>query len=125
MPPTHFSPTLSVPPISEHLIQSLRKLTVSIPEHHLEEKPGLGNGGWDFVCPLLSQCRVQESQSGSLTRCLHGCCQLPVLLRRHVLAIGGFQGDALVTPFNVEIAARVPAGRRGRSVGCDRWGCCW
>lgn len=60
------------------------------------------------------------SPRGSLTRRLHGGRQLPVLLRRHVFAIGSFQGDALVTPLDVEIAARVPAGQRGWSAGCDR-----
>lgn len=53
---------------------------------------------------------ARGSLRGSLTRRLHGGRQLPVLLRRHVLAVGSFQGDALVAPLDVEIAARVPAG---------------
>lgn len=59
------------------------------------------------------------SPQGSLTRCLHGGCQLPILLCCHVLAVGGFQGDAFVAPLDVEVAARVPVGQTGQSGGWD------
>lgn len=113
MPPTHFSSAPSVP--TSHST-SVTKRTYCL---SIAWKKSLALGGL-FSSPAAPVWSAQ----GSLTRCLHGGCQLPVLLCCHVLAVGSFQGDAFVAPLDVEVAARVPVGQRGQSAGCDREGPC-
>lgn len=111
-------PFLTHPRLSPHLTacQTVTKRTSCL---SIAWKKSLALGGL-FSSPAAPVWGAQ----GCLTRCLHGGCQLPILLCCHVLAVGSFQGDAFVAPLDVEVAARVPVGQRGQSAGCGGGGLC-
>lgn len=101
------------PPTPQHVKTLPASLSITWKRRLAQEGPHSSSATpvWDGDPPRVS-----------LTCCLHGGRQLPVLLCCHILPIGSFEGDALVAPLDVEVAARVPAGYRGWSAGCKGWG---